>query len=68
MPSLAQTRLCPSVLAMMASITVWGRGTQPDYMMNTRVELTRNGGLVAAFGGAATANLLPCWQQEQPAF
>ncbi|RZI98504.1 MAG: hypothetical protein EON90_13225 [Brevundimonas sp.] len=46
--------------------TVWGRGTQPDYTANTRVEVSSNGGLIAKFGAAATENLASCWQSEQP--
>lgn len=48
--------------------TVWGRGTQPDHTMNTRVEVSSNGGLIAEFGRAATANLITCWKLEQPNF
>ena len=48
--------------------TVWGRGTQPDHTMNTRVEVSSNGGLIAEFGNAATENLLQCWKSEQPFF
>lgn len=48
--------------------TVWGRGTQPDHTMNTRVEVSSNGGLIAEFGRAATANLMSCWRLEQPIF
>lgn len=47
---------------------VWGRGTQPDHTVNTRVEITSNGGLVAEFGRTATTNLMPCWRLEQPIF
>ena len=43
-------------------ITVWGRGTQPDHIANTRVEISSNGGLVAEFGRAAQANLAACWR------
>lgn len=50
------------------STTVWGRGTQPDHTLDTRVEMSSNGGLIAAFGRAATENLQPCWRSEQPDF
>lgn len=44
--------------------TVWGRGTQPDYTANTRIELSSNGGLIAEFGQAAITNLRSCWRPE----
>lgn len=43
---------------------VWGRGTQPDHIANTRVEIESNGGLVAQFGRAARDNLASCWRPE----
>ncbi len=46
--------------------TVWGRGTQPDHVANTRVEMTSNGGLIAQFGAAATQNLAGCWRSRKP--
>lgn len=46
-------------------ITVWGRGTQPDHIANTRVEISSNGGLVAEFGRAAQANLATCWRSAR---
>lgn len=42
--------------------SVWGRGTQPDHIANTRVEISSNGGLIAEFGRAARDNLAPCWR------
>lgn len=47
--------------------TVWGRGTQPDHVANTRVEMSSNGGLIAQFGAAATQNLAGCWRSRKPA-
>jgi hypothetical protein len=44
--------------------TVWGRGTQPDYTANTRIELSSNGGLIAEFGRATVTNLKSCWRSE----
>lgn len=44
--------------------TVWGRGTQPDHIANTRVEISGNGGLIAEFGRAARDNLAACWRRE----
>jgi hypothetical protein len=41
---------------------VWGRGTQPDHVANTRVEIESNGGLIAQFGRAASENLVGCWR------
>ncbi|HZV85833.1 MAG TPA: hypothetical protein VFF48_12680 [Brevundimonas sp.] len=46
--------------------TVWGRGTQPDHIANTRVEISGNGGLIAQFGAAASRNLADCWRAERP--
>ena len=46
--------------------TVWGRGTQPDHTLNTRVEMSSNGGLIAEFGRAANKNLESCWTEAQP--
>lgn len=46
--------------------TVWGRGTQPDHTVNTRIEMSSNGGLIAEFGRAATENLSSCWSREPP--
>jgi hypothetical protein len=48
--------------------TVWGYGTQPDYVSHTRVEITSNGGLIAEFGRAATENLATCWTDAEPVF
>ena len=47
---------------------VWGSGTQPDHTMGTRVEISSNGGLIAEFGLAATANLAGCWTSQEPDF
>lgn len=44
---------------------VWGRGSQPDHIANTRVEIESNGGLVAQFGRAARDNLASCWRPEE---
>lgn len=44
---------------------VWGRGTQPDHIANTRVQIESNGGLIAQFGRAARDNLAPCWRAER---
>lgn len=57
-----------TVMADGLSTTAWGRGTQPDHTLDTRVEISSNGGLIAAFGRAASENLKPCWQSGQPAF
>jgi hypothetical protein len=46
--------------------TVWGRGTQPDHTLNTRIEMSSNGGLIAQFGRGATENLAPCWRSQVP--
>lgn len=46
--------------------TVWGRGSQPDHTVDTIVEISSNGGLIAAFGQAATENLASCWRNAQP--
>jgi hypothetical protein len=45
---------------------VWGRGTQPNHIANTRVEISSNGGLIAEFGRAAKANLAACWSDQHP--
>lgn len=55
-----------TMIADGVTITVWGRGTQPDHTVNTRVEMSSNGGLIAEFGKAAKENLLPCWRPEPP--
>lgn len=47
---------------------VWGSGTQPDHTMGTRVEMSSNGGLIAEFGIAATANMADCWSNQAPDF
>lgn len=57
-----------SIVADGLVTTVWGRGTQPDYTAFTRVEISRNGGLIAEFGRAASANLEPCWHSQEPTF
>lgn len=45
---------------------VWGRGSQPDHSLNAEVRVASNGGLIADFGRAASANLEPCWQPDEP--
>lgn len=56
-----------NVVADGLQTTVWGRGTQPDHVANTRVEMSSNGGLIAQFGAAATHNLAGCWRSRKPA-
>lgn len=60
----AEGRRPQSVVEDGLQTLVWGRGTQPDHIANTRVEIESNGGLVAQFGRAARDNLAECWRSQ----
>jgi hypothetical protein len=48
------------------SVTLWGRGTQPDNTADTYVEMRGRGGSLSTFARTAVETLEPCWVSDVP--